>query len=340
MSSLRRNFPRRPHEVACGVMIAVVVFMLVVDRANKGVGAARGGLSLLHSGTTREEDYQPLHTAEPLLKSPVDAIVVPGGGSQRGPSARSLPVSVRRRLDLAIVRWYEHQEKFPSSPLPKILVLSAGTVHRPNYVNRGGWPISEASSGAQYILEVTEDDLRRPIPRELIFQEGVSLDTIGNAYFLRVIHTDPAEWRSLHVITSGYHLERTQAIFEFVFSALPTGVAPGDEARAKERADDYRLSFEASTDKDVPLADLSVRVERETNSLRSFRSLLEKEFGVDVRGGTAGDVTPVGIPDATRRARISLGRIHRWLFTKHDAYRTVRGAADRPPVDPKLLNTY
>lgn len=292
----------------------------------------------------------------------LDAIVIPGGGSQRSSSARSLPISVRKRLDLALERWYEYTNMYPQAAKPYLIVLSAGTVHRPNYINSGGWPISEAASEAQYLLEVSEDDFKKPIPPELILQEVVSLDTIGNAYFTRVIHTDPMLLRKLHIITSAYHLERTRAIFEFVFSAA-AAMSHSAAAAAIKGVDEfpYNLTFEASSEAEVEPADLEIRKSREGKSLASFRKLLKTQFGLRLLGGDAAEldtshssttaqsrtgaspesaVALWGVADATQDAQVTLGSIHRWLFTKHDAYASRRGALHRQPVDPKLLNTY
>jgi uncharacterized SAM-binding protein YcdF (DUF218 family) len=318
---------------------AVVALILVIAFFSKT--AAKTGNGGDDRAVRLQLEYKRLPVPPVLFTAPVDAIIVPGGGSQRGASARSLPVSVLRRLDLAMARWYEHKREFPLSPLPKIIVLSAGTVHRPNYINAAGWPVSEAASEAQYILEASQDDLKHPIPGELIFQETVSLDTIGNAYFTRVIHTEPTALRRLHVITSGYHMERTRAIFEFVFSISSRN--PHDDG------DMYRLSFEPSSDADVAPEDLDVRRQRERKSLMQFRELLVTTFGLTFLGSDttgapsvrlAAAVETWGIPAATKASGVGLSALHKWIYTAHDAYTSRRGAADRPPVDPQLLNTY
>ncbi len=52
------------------------------------------------------------------------------------------------------------------------------------------------------------------MPAERIWAETASLDTIGNAYFARVIHTDPAGLRRLLVVNSAFHMPRTRMIFD------------------------------------------------------------------------------------------------------------------------------
>ena len=55
-----------------------------------------------------------------------------------------------------------------------------------------------------------------------IYEENVSLDTIGNAYFFRVIHlnfllSSHTSFKVL-IITSDFHLARTKAVFDHVLS--------------------------------------------------------------------------------------------------------------------------
>src|SRR5436309_11511249 len=63
-------------------------------------------------------------------------------------------------------------------------------------------PIS--SAGARYLLERGAEPGR-------ILMEAVSLDTIGNAYFSRLLHVIPREFRRVLVVTSDFHMPRTQA---------------------------------------------------------------------------------------------------------------------------------
>ena len=135
-----------------------------------------------------------------MESAPFDCILVPGGGSQRGADVSSLPEWTIRRLDAAFAIWQSDRSQ-------KILTLSAGTTHRPNYTDEHGFPVYEATSAAWYLH-------RKGVPLELLFRECSSYDTIGNAYFARVQHTDPAGWRKLLVVTSAFHMPRTAAVFD------------------------------------------------------------------------------------------------------------------------------
>lgn len=53
-----------------------------------------------------------------------------------------------------------------------------------------------------------------------MLKEVASYDTIGNGYFAATIHAIPAQWRTLGIVTSDFHMPRSRAIFEAVFDAV------------------------------------------------------------------------------------------------------------------------
>jgi uncharacterized SAM-binding protein YcdF (DUF218 family) len=106
-----------------------------------------------------------------------DAILVPGGGVREG---GLLPSWVRRRLDLAV------QVRDASY----IVTLSAGTTHRPPPVDTSGYPIFESVAAARYLIAAG-------VPPDRVLAEAHSYDTIGNAFFSRVVHVDPQGMRNL-----------------------------------------------------------------------------------------------------------------------------------------------
>jgi hypothetical protein len=191
-----------------------------------------------------------------------DAIAIPGGGVREG---GELPPWVKARFDRAIAmaqgEW--------------MMPLSAGTVHRPPPLDQWGFPIVEASAGAAYLIE-------RGVRPERILREASSLDTIGNAFFTRMIHGVPRGIRRLLVITSEFHLPRTAAIFHWIFELRGPGRATG-------------LGFEGAPNAGMDEGALAARVAKERASLEGVRQL-------------AG------------RLR-TLDQVHQWLFTEHAAYR-------------------
>lgn len=176
--------------------------------------------------------------------STCDAVLVLGGGVR--PNGM-LPPWVERRFDRAI-------EIRSGSP---IVCLSAGTVHRPPPVNVEGYPWLESVAGAAYLLG-------RGVPSNRIQVEAASYDTIGNAYFAKLLHVDPAGWRRLVVITSEFHMARSRAIFEWVF---------GMDTRQ------YELRFEATSDDDVEGQSIENRRAKEAAGLAALRPLMARIRG-------------------------------------------------------------
>jgi hypothetical protein len=210
-----------------------------------------------------------------------DAILVPGGGVREG---GVLPSWVERRLDRAIELF---QGQF-------ILTLSAGTTHRPPPFDGAGFPIFESIAAAKYLTD-------RGIPPEKALPETCSYDTIGNAFFSRIIHTDPRGFRKLLVITSDFHLPRAEAVFTWIYNLTPVPFS-------------YELDFESVTDPSMEQDVLRARRERESHSLALLDNLAKQ------------------IAD--------LPSLHRWLFTEHQAYRATRGAFRHGTVGALTLQSY
>jgi hypothetical protein len=152
-----------------------------------------------------------------------------------------LPPWAEARFDLAI-------ERDCGSPF---VCLSQATTHHAPPLDEQGFPILESASGARYLME-------RGIEARRIRLESLSLETIGNAYFTRLLHVDPAGWRRLLIITSEFHMPRTKAIFEWVFGL---------------DGDNYELAFEASPNRGLTAAGLEARTAREQRSLGNVQKL-------------------------------------------------------------------
>lgn len=188
--------------------------------------------------------------------------MIPGGGIKDG---REVPLWVRRRLDRAVERWRGEY----------IIALSAGTTHKPPPLDENGFPVFESVVSARYLIE-------RGIDPRKVLVETCSYDTIGNAYFSKVIHVDPMGFKKLSVITSSFHIERVRVVFEWVY---------GLESSS---GGSYCLNFEAVSDEGMDEELLSTRIEREKESLEYVLKLKEK-----IR---------------------TFREFHRWLFTEHGAY--------------------
>lgn len=191
-----------------------------------------------------------------------NCLLIPGGGLTE---SGSLPDWTTARLEKALE--YQHLTEW-------IIPLSAGTVHKPPPIDHRGFPIFESQKAAEYLAAAG-------INPERILTEICSYDTIGNAYFSRILFTDPMSLPRIHVITSDFHLPRTKAIFDWVFSLKPL-------------QHNYILSFESVPAAGLSPAALKARQEREETSLNKLEPNIQ-------------------------RMR-SIADFQRWLYSEHTAY--------------------
>lgn len=190
-----------------------------------------------------------------------DAILIPGGGVREG---GELPIWSMRRLDKALE--IVHSEF--------VITLSAGTTHKPTPLDRKGAPIFESVAAANYLV-------KHGLPTSQILTETSSYDTIGNAFFSKVIHVDPLGLRNLLIVTSDFHMPRTKTIFSWVYNLENERIA-------------YQLDFEKVSDNGIDEIILDARKNKEAESLSQLKKL---------------------IPRIT-----TLKSFHKWLFTEHNAY--------------------
>ena len=192
---------------------------------------------------------------------PYDAILIPGGGVRAG---GVLPPWVAARFDRALALAGD----------ACLIPLSGGTPHRPPPLDPRGFPISEAHAGAAYLIA-------RGIPPCRILVEASSFDTIGNAWFSRILHVIPRGFEHLLVVTSAFHMPRAEAVFRWIYSLD----APGPRVT---------LTFETTPDIGTDPEALRARQAKESARLQELEQL---------------------------RSRISsLPDLHRWLFTEPGAY--------------------
>ena len=200
------------------------------------------------------------------------AIVILAGGSQKTDSIDSLPLHVKDRLDLAFNIYNQSKTK------PYIIVSSSGTPHRKCFINNKKHVIYECDSMAQYLIEKYHS-----INHNLILREYTSYDTIGNAYFTKINHIDPLEISKFLVITSDFHLKRSQAIFDFVFNL--------------DKNKKYDIDYNKTITKVTPDI-LYHRMIKEQKSLTFFKNQMTERDITDMKS------------------------LHIWLFSKHLAYTT------------------
>eukprot|EP00117_Sycon_ciliatum_P040595 scpid79204/ scgid29810/ len=246
----------------------------------------------------------------------ISAIVVPGGGlSENG----AVTPWVERRLDHAIMRWKECTERLAQRTcdsnassgcsdtcLPKIITLSAGTSHKPPPRDCNGFPVFESCASADFLIKAG-------IPSSCVLMEWSSYDTIGNAYFARTQHTDVLGLRTLLVITSEFHMPRTRAIFEWVFS-LPV-TAQVQSSSPLETG--YNLMFE-----DVPDSGTMALDTLESRRTREAQSLQKLQAGA-------------------MKTCTDLRSLHAFLFNEHAAYAAGKAfQRSQGTVSESVLKTY
>ena len=191
-----------------------------------------------------------------------DCIFIPGGGLL---SDGSLPAWTKARLQRVLIK--QSQARW-------IAFLSGGTVHKPPPLDGKGYPIFESRAAASYLV-------KNGVPVDKLLTEISSYDTIGNAYFSRLLFAEPGHFQKIHVITSEFHLPRTEAAFDWIYNLDP-------------RTQDYQLTYESTPNDGLSDQALSARIAREKKSLESLSSLA-KEIK-------------------------TLPAFQTWLYTEHGAY--------------------
>jgi uncharacterized SAM-binding protein YcdF (DUF218 family) len=138
------------------------------------------------------------------------------------------------------------------------------------------------------------------VPPDRILAETQSYDTIGNAFFSRAIHIDPQRMRNLLVITSHFHLPRTQLAFNWIYGLTP--VSP------------YEIHFTGVADLGMDPSVLQERRGKERKSLEALETI-------------------------SRRVT-TMRDFHRWLFTEHNAYDSSRRGFGENRVTGETLESY
>jgi hypothetical protein len=195
-----------------------------------------------------------------------------------------------------------------------ILCLSAGTAHLPQLLSADGLPIWESTACAAYLAKrygpdssssSGTNDAHMMIHNLKVHVETTSYDPITNHVDL---HHDPT-WRNLLIVTNEFHMERSKAIFDWIFSLQSTASSNngGGGGKSKKRkrkkskinndnnANDYNLFYLASPN--VGLSDevVNARLEKEMSSLKSVQAL-------------------------SQQYKDSLSSVHDFLTLHHDLY--------------------
>ena len=186
--------------------------------------------------------------AEKLTK----CVVILGGGIGKNGNLPSWSVD---RCESAIEYYYQNKHLFNIVFIP----TSGGTYHYPNPIDKNGFTVFECDLMAKYLL-------KNGIHENNIFREYSSYDTIGNGFFVKSLFTDIRNWTDVIVITSKFHLNRSKAIFDFLFLKLSTK--------------NYKIQYIFTNDKQ--LLHLDERIKREENSLVIFNKNMSKIYSMEM----------------------------------------------------------
>ena len=191
-----------------------------------------------------------------------DCIFIPGGGLL--PDGK-LPPWTLARLDRVVD--FQNLTSW-------IAFLSGGTVHKPPPLSEEGYPIFESRTAAEYLMG-------KGITPKKLLTEISSYDTIGNAYFSRLLFSDPGQFKNILIVTSSFHMPRVKAAFRWIYSLKP-------------QAADYQMYFEEVPDIGLSPQGLKGRVDREGKSLESMQNKIKK--------------------------LTTIIDFQKWFYSEHDAY--------------------
>lgn len=233
------------------------------------------------------------------------AIIILGGGlTEQGKIYDHVELRVQRAHSLYMMM----KERNPNLDVT-LIPLSGGTPHKPPPLDEAGFPITEAAGSAKRLLELH-------VPASDVMEEGFSLDTLGNAYFLRSTHIDPGRYNRMIVITNDWHMPRTKAYFDAIFS-LPSTLSSARSLTSwyfPHSHPDLQIEYDAvgpALQGDL----LRSRISREQKSLHSFLETTKHEFS-------------------------TMEELHTFLYTKHKAYQASRLLEPHAKIDSSVSQTY
>lgn len=175
-------------------------------------------------------------------------------------------IFVQKRLDKATELLQENDF---------IIILGGGTYHKPPNLDSNNYIIHESTSCANYLIN-------KGVNPNQIIREWASYDTIANGYFSFLNYIIPLKIKECYIITSQFHMKRTQTIFNY-FNNLITN----------NSTDLKYIETENIIENNI----LKTRLEREENSDNSFKKNIINTIH-------------------------TLEKFTLWFYTEHNAYKS------------------
>lgn len=175
---------------------------------------------------------------------------------------------VKKRLDKVINVYNNHN-------INRIIILGGGTYHKPPNLDSDNYVIHESTCCAKYLINAG-------IEEDRIVREWASYDTIANGYFAFLNYIIPFNIKECFVITSQFHMSRTQTIFNY-FNTI-----------VKNSSIDLKY---IETENVIENKPLKVRLDREQSSNNSFTKNIVAN-------------------------KDTLEKFSLWFYTEHNAYKS------------------
>jgi len=107
---------------------------------------------------------------------------------------------------------HHHRSLTESRVLQAVKAYQEGQA--PRLIMCGSRAFRKAASLASDAEEMKQLAEQKNIPKESILLEEKSVDTLGNAFYVKRLWLVPNAWKSIVLVTSEFHIQRSQFLFE------------------------------------------------------------------------------------------------------------------------------
>ncbi|MCZ8334421.1 MAG: YdcF family protein [Rhodobacteraceae bacterium] len=166
-------------------------------------------------------------------------------------------------LYVCLGNWMDETAQLNEESKQRVELLIELVRQESGHVLFTGWPYRPDCSTS--IAKAMSDYFHMCFPkRSGVFFDEVARDTVGDAICVRLWCERRRPYRLVHIVTSNYHVPRTQEIFKFVFSTdVAIKVSGAGKKSPADAPQEYNslLAFR-ETFKDVSAGDMPLILER------------------------------------------------------------------------------